>query len=140
MFRNDYSFYLIMGKSTFTELVKKFENEKITVKTNGLKGNFICLSGKSGDHWISIIPSLNTSGYGSTEEDSKEDLKYNLDLFCEDLSKLDRDSINRELSKLGWSRDKFFRKRYSSSYVDENGVLQNFDSPKDVKRFVLETA
>ncbi|WP_405199067.1 hypothetical protein [Christiangramia sp. LLG6405-1] len=129
-----------MAKSTYTELEERFENERITVKANGLKGNFICLSGKSGDFWVSVIPSLNTSGYGSTEEESKEDLKYNLDLFCEDLFALDRVSMNRELSKLGWSRDKFFKKRYSSSYVDENGVLQNFDSPKDVKKSVLETA
>lgn len=129
-----------MSKFSFsTEVNKKLDNEKITIGSNGLKGNFRCFSGKSGDYWVSVIPSLNTSGYGSTEEESREDLKYNLDVFCEDFFKLDKESINLELKKLGWNKDRFFRKRYSSSYVDENGILQNFDSPKDVKKSILET-
>lgn len=129
-----------MSKFTFnTEVNKKLENEKITIGSNGLKGNFQCFSGKSGEFWVSVIPSLNTSGYGSTEEDSRVDLQFNLEVLCEDLFKLDKNLINLELKKLGWNKDRFFKKRYSSSYVDENGVLQNFDSPEDVKKSILET-
>ena len=129
-----------MGKFNFKIEEKQTQVEKITLGPNGLKGIFKCYSGKSGDYWVSVIPSLNTSGYGSTEEESREDLKYNMDIFCEDLFNLDKVSRNRELQNLGWRKDKYFGKRYSSAYVDENGVLQNFDSPEEVKQSLLETA
>jgi hypothetical protein len=43
-----------------------------------------------------------------------------------------------ELKKLGWTKHKYFKKQYSSSFVDENGVLQNFDFPEQVKKTILE--
>src|SRR5690606_25906698 len=105
-----------------------------------LNGFFTCYSGKSGDHWIVIIPSLNVSGYGDTEDEAIKDIEYNIKVFCDDLLSLDRIQMNIELKKMGWVKDKYFNKRYSTVFVDENGVLQNFDSPSEVKKCVLETA
>lgn len=112
--------------------------EFLKLTKNGLKGKLLNFTGKSGEYWISIIPSLNVSGYGDTESDATKDLEYNLKIFCKDLFELSKDQRDAELKSMGWSKNKFFGKQYSSVYVDENGVLQNFDSPKQVKRTILE--
>ncbi|MBB3125245.1 hypothetical protein FHS04_002789 [Mesoflavibacter sabulilitoris] len=112
--------------------------EYLKLSRTGLKGKFLNFTGKSGDHWISIIPSLNVSGYGDTEQDSIKDLEYNLKILCEDLFSLNETQRDLELKKMGWERNKIFKKQYSSAYVDENGVLQNFDSPSQVKKSILE--
>lgn len=114
--------------------------EHLKLTSNRLKGELLNFTGKSGDHWISIIPSLNVSGYGDSESEALEDLKYNLKVLCEDLFELTQDQRDTELKKMGWSRNKFFGKKYASVYVDENGVLQNFDSPKEVKKTIMKPA
>ena len=43
-----------------------------------------------------------------------------------------------ELKKMGWHNDTLFRKQFSSAFVDENGVLQNFDFPTEVKKTSTE--
>ncbi len=112
------------------------ESLKLTPK--GAKGQFLTYTGKSGEHWVSIIPSLNVSGYGESEEDAIKDSQYNLKVLFEDLYELTLAQRDSELKKLGWLPNKFFKRQYSSAYVDENGVLQNFDSPKQVKKSLLE--
>ena len=114
--------------------------EKIRLAHNGLTGNLKCYTGEQGEFWVSIIPSLNVSGYGQTEEDSIEDLKVNVTTLCDDLFQIDDVQRKIELSKLGWAVNKFFRKRFSKAYVDENGLLQNFDHPEKVKKSILEAA
>ena len=105
-----------------------------------LKGKLLNFTGKSGEYWVSIIPSLNVSGYGDTEKEAIKDLEYNLKVLCDDLFKLSQGQRDAELKNLGWSRNKFFKQQYSSAYVDDKGVLQNFDSPKQVKKTILEPA
>lgn len=114
--------------------------EFLKLVPKGVKGKFLVFTGKSGEHWVSIIPSLNVSGYGETEEDAIKDSQYNLRVLFEDLYELTAVQRNSELKKLGWSQHKIFKKQYSSAYVDENGVLQNFDSPSQVKKSLLEPA
>ena len=114
--------------------------EYLKLTHKGLKGKFLNFTGISGKHWISIIPSLNVSGYGDSEVDAIKDLEYNLKVLCNDLFELTQERRDAELMKMGWSRNKFFKKQYSSAYVDENGVLQNFDSPKQVKKTIFEPA
>lgn len=115
------------------------EKEFLKLTPNGLKAKALLFTGKSGDYWISIIPSLNVSGYGDKEEDAIKDLEYNLNVLCEDLFRLNPKSRDSELKKMGWTKNKLFKKKYSSAYVDKDGVLQNFDSPKNVKRSLIET-
>lgn len=114
--------------------------EYLKLTPNGVKGKFISFTGKSGEHWVSIIPSLNVSGYGESEEDALKDSQYNIRVLFEDLHELTSTQRDKELKKLGWLQNKFFKRQYSSSYVDENGVLKNFDSPNQVKKSVLEPA
>jgi hypothetical protein len=118
--------------------INKEFSEYLKLTPKGVKGKFLNFTGKSGEHWVSIIPSLNVSGYGESEEDAITDLQYNVKVLFEDLYELTATQRDSELKILGWSQNKFFKKQYSSTYVDENGVLQNFDSPKQVKKSVLE--
>ena len=118
--------------------VMKDSKESLKLTANGLKGKLLNFTGKSGEHWVSIIPSLNVSGYGDSGADAIEDLGYNLKVLCEDLFALTQDQRDAELKKMGWSRNKFFKKQYSSAYVDDNGILQNFDSPGQVQKTILE--
>lgn len=60
-------------------------------------------TGKSGGHWVSIIPSLNVSGYSESEEDAIKDSQYNLKVFFEDLYELTVAQRDSELKKRGWS-------------------------------------
>lgn len=130
-----------MSTYSFSQLpVDSRASENLKVSPSGLVGRLSAFSGKQGEFWVSIIPSLNVSGYGESEEDANESLKENLQVFCEDLFSISDTQRRSELKKLGWEPNKFFKKRYSKAYVDENGVLQNFDNPEQVKRKVLQAA
>lgn len=118
---------------------KRFQQEKLTLGPHTLKASLNCYTGVQGEFWVSIVPSLNVSGYGTNEEEARESLKENMDVFCEDLFNLKPDRRMIELNKLGWHSGTFFKKRLSSSFVDENGVLQGFDHPEQVKKNILET-
>ena len=118
--------------------LKRAENLKVS--PTGLIGRLNAFSGEQGEFWVSIIPSLNVSGYGKTEDEANESLKENLQVFCEDLFSINEVQRKMELTKLGWEPNKFFKKKYSKAYVDENGVLQNFNNPEQVKRKVLQAA
>ena len=115
-------------------------NEKLHVSAHSLKGNLNCFTGKQGEFWVSIIPSLNVSGYGQSEEEALNDLGSNFEVLCKDLFSINDIQRNAELNKLGWEINKFFKKRFSKSFVDENGTLQNFDYPEKVKKSILEAA
>lgn len=38
-----------------------------------------------GEFWVSVIPSLDVTGYGKTEEEAIKDMEYNLEIYYEDL-------------------------------------------------------
>lgn len=113
--------------------------EKITLNKDSMKMALQSFTGIQGEFWVSIIPAVNVSAYGKTEFESIENLKENLDLFCDDLFSLKPDRRLLELQKLGWEADKLFKKRLSKTFVDENGILQGFDHPEQVKKNFLET-
>ena len=94
---------------------------------------------KDHDHNVAYIPSLNLSAYGDNYEEAMDRLfKEVLDDFFENLLTLSPEQANHELEKLGWSRDKLFKKQFkSNSFVDRNGVLKNFNLPEETK---VETA
>lgn len=114
--------------------------ERLKVSAHGLVGRLNAFSGEQGEYWVSIIPSLNVSGYGKTEEEANESLKENMQTFCEDLFAISEVQRKIELKELGWEPSKFFKKKFSKAYVDEHGVLQNFNNPDQVKRKVLQAA
>lgn len=46
---------------------EKFQSEILTLAEDEMEGILIVYTGQQGDHTLSIIPSLNVSGYGIDE-------------------------------------------------------------------------
>lgn len=129
-----------MATYRVSKINDSISKESISLKENRLRGTLSFFSGQQGEYWVCIVPSLNVSGYGINENDAFENLKENIELFCKDLFSLNMIQRKIELKNLGWVQDKYFNKKYKTPFVDENGVLQNFDFPEKVTRKILEAA
>lgn len=103
-------------------------------------GTLKIFAGQQGEYWVSIIPTLNVTGYGESEADAFQALKENLDTFFEDLFQLSENNRNNVLENMGWAIEKAFPKKFSNPSVDEAEILQNFDHPEQVKKLILQTA
>lgn len=98
-------------------------------------GSFTVHTFRDHDHTVAYLPSLNLSAYGDNAEEAINRLFSEvLDDFLDNLMGLKPEKINKELEKLGWSRNLFFKKQFkSNSYVDRDGVLKNFNLPEETK-------
>jgi hypothetical protein len=101
--------------------------EFIRIKENIIKLKVLTTSGKDGDFFVVISPSLLVSGYGEDLEIAFNSFKENLELFCHDLMALSIDKRDLEIRKLGFNKEKYRTKNFSKAYVDENGVLQGLE-------------
>ncbi len=117
-----------MATLTKTTLKNKPEEDTIRIKGGTLTVEATVISGKEGEHFVSIVPSLMISGYGSTEQEAMHSLDENMETFCEDFMKLNQDQRKSELIKLGFSQVPFHTKNFSKLYVDENGLLQGLEN------------
>lgn len=106
----------------------KPEEDTIRIKGDNLNLEVTVISGKEGEHYVSIVPSLMISGYGSTEQEAMDSLDENVETFCEDFIKLSLEQRKAELVKLGFSQVPYHRKNFSKLYVDENGLLQGLEN------------
>ncbi len=113
---------------------------RVNFKSKSLIANLKVFIGKDGDYWVGIIPSLNISSYSDNEKDLDEALRDALDIYVNDLFSLTESQFYEELNSLGFKQDSYFKKKFSKSYVDENGILQNFDNPESVKKENLNYA
>ncbi|TRX52375.1 hypothetical protein FNH22_21930 [Fulvivirga sp. M361] len=85
-------------------------------------------------HFVIYIPSLNISSYGSNKNEAREMLNESLDDFFQSMLYYDPEVAHYEMLKLGWKRDKLFKKKINDPpYVDVNGVLRDFDLSEDTK-------
>lgn len=116
----------------FTEI-----REHIRIKSGKINIKVLTASGKDGDYFVNISPTLLVSGYGSTEKEAKESFEYNMELFCKDLLVLVPEKRDKYLFSLGFSKEKFKTKNFSKLYIDENGVLQGLE-PSSIKTSLLE--
>ncbi|MDI1234864.1 MAG: hypothetical protein PSX81_11320 [bacterium] len=88
---------------------------------------------------IAFCPALDITGYGSTIDRANEMFEFNLDNFYEHIYSLSPEKQNAELIKLGWKRDAFKNKNYSSVSVNIDGELENFNIEEgSLKRLSLE--
>lgn len=110
----------------------RFNKNKISLKV-------IIASGKEGDYFVVVSPSLDVSGYGKTKEMAQESFKENIKTFCEDLFKLSKEDRDKELFQMGFHREALKNKNFSKSFVDENGVLKDFDEGT-LEQKILETS
>jgi len=111
---------------------------KFILPNKDLEGKLLSFLGKINQYWQSIIPSLNVSGYGATQEDSINDLEYNLKVLCEDLFSLNETQRDLELNKMGWEKDVLLKNHYFFTYQENSIDLQIFDFPNEVKITILE--
>jgi len=81
-------------------------------------------------HIVAYIPSLQLSAYGKNSKEAR-DMLLNVVVqdFFEYLTKLPEAKATAELKRLGWRREKFFKKQFknSESYIDKQGILKSFN-------------
>lgn len=117
-----------MSKLTKTPLDNQPQEDTVRIKGTVLTVEATVISGKDGEHFVSIVPSLMISGYGSTEQEAMDSLDENMETFCEDFMKLNNEQRKSELTKLGFSQVPYHTKNFSKLYVDENGLLQGLEN------------
>lgn len=117
-----------MSKLSKTKLDNQPQHETIRIKGDVLTVVTTVISGKDGDHFVSFVPSLMISGYGATEQEAMDSLDENMETFCEDFMKLNKDQRKLELTKLGFSQVPYHTKNFSKLYVDETALLQGLEN------------
>jgi hypothetical protein len=83
---------------------------------------------KDTKQYVAYSPTLDISGYGSTEERAQEMMKFSIKDFAIYLNNLSTRDREKELFSLGWKKDKFKNKDFSKVYVDSNGDLKDFNA------------
>lgn len=116
----------------FTEI-----RESIRLKGDKINIKVLTASGKDGDSFVIISPTLLVSGYGSDEIEAKESFQHNMELFCKDFLELTNEQRDSYLRNLGFAKEKYKNKNFSKLYVDGNGVLQGFEQ-STLKTCMLE--
>ena len=108
---------------------------QISFSSKKLKGSFRIYYFMDHDHYIAYMPSLQLTGYGDNRKEAVDMLiDIVLDDFCENMLELRVEKANELLASLGWKRNKLFHKKFTStSYVDKEGVLRNFNLPLETK-------
>ena len=89
---------------------------------------------------ICFIPAFQISGYGKTKAKALEMLKFSMDEYFTNLIHMTDKQMKQEMIQLGWHSDKFFKKEYSRAYVDQDGVLQDFNPDGVIEKETLEFA
>lgn len=118
---------------------KSIPNEQIRVVGSKMKLNVVLYTGKEGDFFIAVAPSIKVSAYGINEDDAFKSFMENIEVFCEDMLALSHEERDSEFRKLGFKKETYRNKNFSKVYVDENGVLQGLE-PDTIKINLLETA
>ena len=85
---------------------------------------------------VAFVPSLNLSAYGDSPKEATDMLfGVVMDDFMSNLTDLGIDGATNELKKLGWKSNRFFKKKFEADpfgpYVDKEGILTNFNLPKE---------
>jgi len=97
---------------------------------------------QDGEFIVVYCPSLNITGYGKTVDEAESMFKDSINDYFESLMVLKKEAIDSELSLLGWDHG-YFAKRYENkAFIDKQGVLKNFELPKDtpIKEKLIEVA
>jgi hypothetical protein len=132
-----------MSSFTFTDIPPQEESLRIDLKKGRLTGVLTALTilDKDTNQFVGYLPAVEISGYGPTEERAEEMMQASLKDFFEYLIHRPIGLVQEELLKLGWKPSFFANKKYSKSYVDIQGILQNFNIEKSsLKRHTLSAA
>lgn len=106
-----------------------FKNvDTIRIKGSRIKIHVLVASGKEGDHYVMVSPSLMVSGYGPTHDEAQNCFELNMKLFAEEFATMSAPRKETELQKLGFIQEVLHHKNFSKAYVDTNGVLRDFEA------------
>lgn len=125
--------------SSFIESKTKIDTETLHIKRSGknkpgeIKGRFLIINfiDKETKQHVCYIPSFEVSSYGKNKNKAMEMLRESMHHYFQSLMGLSSKELHHELISLGWKADRVFNKNYSHLYVDERGVLQNFNVEKN---------
>jgi hypothetical protein len=76
---------------------------------------------------VMLVPALKLTAYGTTDSRAYEMMKLVLNDYFDYLTSLGATGINKELTSLGFKAEKYRKKDYSTTHVDEKGVLREFN-------------
>jgi len=102
--------------------------EMIRINGDHIRLDVIVIIGKQGKHYVHFAPSINVSGYGSTEEEAEQSFNLDLDLFFSALQNLPLKKRKIELTKLGFVQNKYHKKNYSKELSDEQEHYQAYEA------------
>lgn len=135
-----------MGELTLTPSnTKRPKEDKLHVNKSAgsINGGLSIFRFKDKDthQFIYYCPSLDLSGYGESKEKAFAMLKFSISDLFDHILHLSLKQIEVELRDFGWKKNRIFQKQYSKSYVDIDGVLQNFNAEEgSIERFELHAA
>lgn len=109
------------------EIKKTDLKEFIRIKNRNIHVGTYVASGKDGDFFVVVSPTIMVSGYGDTEKEAEDSFKENLILFCQDILKLNTEKRDKYLFSLGFSKEVFKNKNFSKLFIDSNGILQGLE-------------
>lgn len=103
--------------------------------------NVLKFQDKDTNQFISYCSCFDLSGYGETQENAIEMLKFSVHEYFKYLISLTPKQMEAELTSLGWKQNKIWHKQYSKAFADINGELQNFNAlDNKVERMALHAA
>ncbi|MFC4213479.1 hypothetical protein ACFOWA_19960 [Pedobacter lithocola] len=114
---------------------KEYLNIQHSKQHKSIRGEVKSIDFQNDGFFIVYIPSLKLSAYGKSLNEAKEMMaKITIPDFCESLMDLPIEKVLIELKSLGWNSNSFFKKELSkSAHVDVEGILREFDLPKETK-------
>jgi len=104
-----------------------FQKDSIRIKGGELNIDINVFTGKQGDYYLCYSPSISLSGYGNSEKEAEEFIKIEMQVFCEDLMSMSTKERDNYLFSIGFKKERFKSKNFSKSYVDEDGMLKDFE-------------
>lgn len=115
-------------------------SEYLILYPKAVTGFLLTYTGIRGELYVCYAPSINTRGYGRTEQEAEKSLALHAAALFEDIFELSPIRRTRELQSLGWIKSSFFKKKYSRSVNWRDAVLDDFDNPEQVKCSALQAA
>jgi hypothetical protein len=111
------------------------ESIRIDFKRRSAKMSLWVVDFPDHGHHIAFIPSLRLSGYGANKEEAIDMLfKDAMDDMFDNLMNMPDAQLMKELEKFGWKRHRLFHKEFTNTpYIDEHGILKDFNLPSDTK-------
>lgn len=115
-------------KQEFIKITHTKEYRKFRAELN-------CIELMDGDFFISYIPSLKLSAYGSTSEEAiKMMTEVVIPDFCETLMEQDKEKVLDDLKNFGFTQSPFFTSELcKSAHIDKEGILKDFNLSEDVE-------